>query len=302
MQDCRNCGSHDLRELGFVGEVAPFFLKRVLNLEIGDSQARHPLRLLARRLGALPQRLFSRIYGCAAYAEMQICSTCSFIQTKHAFPDDALGRLYADYRSATYNEERIRYEPSYAALAGHIGIDAQEVSTRVAGLTAWLAGRIDPGDGFSMLDFGGSDGRFLPTLRGEKYVFEISDIPPRGGITRIPRESDLGVYSYVQMAHLLEHVSEPLAMVKRVSSFVRPSGHLYIEVPQDLADAEIAGLKNGPVRRSLTVHEHINVYCLSSITRLVEAARLDLVDSQSVAVDLGWTTCTIIRALCRRPA
>jgi len=30
---CRICGSAEVKELGFIGEIAPFFLKRVLNAE-----------------------------------------------------------------------------------------------------------------------------------------------------------------------------------------------------------------------------------------------------------------------------
>ena len=300
MPDCRNCGSQNLKELGFIGEVAPFFLKRVLNVEVRTSQARHPLRLLARRLGALPQRLFARVYGSSAYVEMQICLDCSFIQTKHPFPDDDLGRLYSDYRSSTYNEERIRYEPTYAALAKDVGACDQEVHTRVGGLTAWLADKGDSKNDFSMLDFGGSDGRFLPKLHGRKYVFEISDISPLEGIVRIPNEAELATYSYVQIAHVLEHVPEPLALLKRVSSFVKPSGYLYIEVPQELTDAEIAELRNSPARRGLTVHEHINWFCPLSVARLVQAARLNLISMQPTQVDLGWIAGTIIRALCQR--
>ena len=302
VQNCRNCGSQSLKELGFIGEVAPFFLKRVLNLEVRTSRALHPLRLLARRLCAFPQRLFAKVYGCSAYAEMQVCLDCSFVQTKHAFSDEALGRLYSDYRSATYNQERIKYEPTYAALAENVGACDQEVQTRVGGLTEWLADKIESEDGFSMLDFGGSDGRFLPRLQGRKSVFEISDISPLEGIVRIANEADLATYSYVQIAHVLEHVPEPLALLKRVSSFVKPSGYLYIEVPQDLTDAEIAELKRGTRRSGLTIHEHINVYCPSSITRLVEATGLDVINLQSAKVDLGWTTSTNIRALCRKRA
>jgi len=171
---CRNCGSRNLKELGFIGEVASFFLKRVLNMEVKTSLARHPLRLFARRVCALPQRLFAKIYGCSAYVEMQICLDCCFVQTKHAFADDALARLYADYRSASYNRERIHYEPSYAALANDVGVSDREVEVRVGGLTGWLAGRVQLDDEFSMLDYGGSDGRFLPRLKGRKFVFEIS--------------------------------------------------------------------------------------------------------------------------------
>ena len=299
MQDCRNCGSRKLKELGFIGEVAPFFLKRVLNMEVRTSQARHPLRLLARRLCAFPQRLFARVYGCSAYVEMQICLDCSFVGTKHAFSDDALGRLYSDYRSATYNEERISYEPTYAALAKDVGVKDQEIQTRVGGLTAWLADKIDRENDFSMLDFGGSDGRFLPRLQGRKYVFEISDISPVEGIVRIPNEADLATYSYVQIAHVLEHVPEPLVLLKRVSSFVKPSGYLYIEVPQELTDAEFAELKSGTAPRGLAIHEHINLFCIPAVTCLVKAARLNLISIQSAQVDLGWITGTIIRALCQ---
>ena len=195
MQDCRNCGSRNLKELGFIGEVAPFFLKRVLNMEVKTAFARHPLRLFARRVCELPQRLFAKVYGSSAYVEMQVCLDCSFVQTKHVFSDDALGRLYCDYRSATYNEERIRYEPSYAALAKDVGVSDQEVETRVGGLTAWLADKIQLENDASMLDFGGSDGRFLPRIEARKYVFEISDISPLEGIVRIAKEADLGNYS-----------------------------------------------------------------------------------------------------------
>lgn len=302
MGECRNCGVGNVRDLGFVGEVAPFFLKRVLNMEVRTSASRHPLRILARRVCALPQRLFAKVYGSSAFVEMQVCLECSFVQTRHAFRDEDLARLYADYRTASYNEERIHYEPTYAPLAKYVGKGDQEVRCRVDGLTAWLAGKIQPVSDFSMLDFGGSDGRFLPGVGGRKFVYEISSTSPLPGITRIADEKDLGTYSYVQIAHVLEHVPEPLALLKRVAQLVQPSGYLYIEVPQDLPDAEIEGLKTGSVRRGLTVHEHINVYCPSSVRRLVEVSGLIPISVESTPIDLGWITGTNIRALCRRMA
>jgi hypothetical protein len=300
MYRCRNCGSENVRDLGFTGEVAAFFLKRVLNMEIRTSIARHPLRLLARRLCAFPQRLFAKVFGCSAYVEMQVCLICSFVQTKHAFSDEALGRLYADYRSASYNEERIRYEPTYENWAKQVGKGDQEVETRVGGLTAWLADKIEPGENFSMLDFGGSNGRFLPKLAGERFVFEISDIRPLDGIVKITSEGDLATYSYVQIAHVLEHVAEPLALLKHVSEFVKPAGYLYIEVPQELTDIQISELKNGASRHLLPIHEHINYLSIGSVTRLAEAAGLELAYIDSTKVDLGWITGTHVRALCRR--
>jgi hypothetical protein len=302
MQECRNCGSANLMELGFVGEVAPFFLKRVLNMEVRTSLARHPLRLLARRLGALPQRLFAKVYGSSVFMEMQICLHCSFVQAKHSFSEDALGRLYGDYRSPTYDLERIHYEPTYAAIAKHIGVGHQELETRVAGLTAWLSNQMQLGANASLLDFGGSDGRFLPRFEGKKFLFDISDLPPWPGVVKVAKEVDLGTYSYVQISHVLEHVAEPLSLLKHVASFCEPSGYLYIEVPQEITDDEIEALKTGKSRRGLTIHEHINVYCSSSIARLVESAGLELVKLERTSIDFVWTSGTCIRALCKKPA
>ena len=269
-------------------------------MEVRTSYARHPLRVLARRLCVLPKRFLDRVYGTSACVEMQVCLHCSFVQVKHAFPDEALGRLYVDYRSSTYNEERTRYEPTYAALSKQVGIGQKEIEARFADLTAWLEGKIERDGDFSMLDYGGSDGRFLPQLDCRKYVFEISDVPPLPGIVRIDNEANLGAYNYVQIAHVLEHVSEPLALVKRVSNYVSPSGYLYIEVPQELTDAQITRLKSDPSRSVLYVHEHINVYCPSSVTALAHAAGLDPVRVETTPIDWGWATGTVVRALCRK--
>src|SRR5262249_1003987 len=154
--------------------------------------------------------------------------SCSFIQTKVPFQEEALGNLYADYRSESYNRERIRYEPEYASIAAQVGASDQEIRARRGGLTQWLAGKVDHEPDFSMLDFGGATGVFLPDLPARKYGFDISDIAPADGITRIKDESELSSYSYVQLAHVLEHVSFPLALTAKAASFVKPSGYLYI--------------------------------------------------------------------------
>ena len=82
-------------------------------------------------------------------------------------------------------EERIRYEPEYATIASQAGSCVQEIQARTVGLTRWLTGKLNVENNFSMLDYGGADGKFLPNLPGEKYVFDISDIAPAEGIKRI---------------------------------------------------------------------------------------------------------------------
>jgi len=95
-------------------------------------------------------------------------------------------------------------------------------------------------------------------------------------------------------------VSEPLALLKRVSSYVKPNGYLYVEVPQDLRDDQISDLKRGPAPSGVPIHEHINGYCRSSVACLARAAGLQPIDIETTKVDLGWTTGTNIRALCKK--
>jgi len=297
--ECRNCGKPVTKELGFIGNIAPFFLKRVLNLEYGLAPSGHPVKRLLRRL-AFFSKSFERIYGKSVLAEMEVCTSCSFIQTKIPFADEALGRLYADYRSDSYNQERIRYEPEYASIASQVGSCAQEIQTRTVGLTRWLTGKFNIESDFSMLDYGGADGKFLPNLPGQKYVFDISDIAPAKGIVRIKDESELGSYAYVQVAHVLEHVSYPLALTRKAASFLKESGYLYIEVPQEVSDEVITRIATSGKTVCLGIHEHINNYCVKSVTELVRAAGLSLAAIEAEAVDLGWIKSTIVRALGRK--
>jgi len=300
MNACRNCGSTAIRELGFIGEVAPFFLKRVFNLEIGFSRSTDPRKRFLQRVTGIPQKMLSLIRRTGAMVEMEACTCCTFVQSSHPFDDEALGRLYRDYRSETYNRERIHYEPTYRRIAGEVGSGDEEIRARIEPLTAWIGARIAAPDNFSMLDYGGADGRFLPRLPGRKYVYEISDIEPVKGIVSLRNESDLGSYSYVQLAHILEHVPRPLELVRKVSRCLEPSGHLYIEVPQDFTNANIAKVVGGSYRGVIPIHEHINLYTLKSIAKLIESAGLQLVDTEAASLNYGWIQPIVIRCLARR--
>ncbi len=109
-----------------------------------------------------------------------------------------INRLYLDYREDFYNRERIEYEPSYAAISSDVGHGAIELETRITAATNFLKERVPVGEDFTILDFGGSDGKFMPRLEGQKFVFEISKVEPIEGVTRIHSEAELGTYSLVQ--------------------------------------------------------------------------------------------------------
>jgi hypothetical protein len=301
VNECRNCGRSELQDLGRIGKVAPFFLKRVLGAQLRAPRSPNALKQKLRDLVALPMSYFSRVTSQFAFVEMQLCTHCSFIQTTIPFHDDDIMRLYLDYRSPSYNRERIHYEPEYAAIASAIGQDQIEVRVRTEALTAFLRERVKTTDRHTILDYGGSDGRFIPDIPGSKFVYEISSMNPLPGVTRIKSESELGTYSIVLLAHVTEHVTHPLNLVRKLSAYIEPGGFLYIETPQEVTDQERAELRRLVSRLDIGIHEHINYYCVPAVAALLEAAGYTVAAIESAPVDVGWATSVHVRALGRKP-
>jgi SAM-dependent methyltransferase len=300
VNNCRNCGRRELQDLGPIGRVNPFFLKRALGMEIRSPRTPNALKQKIRDLVQVSISVFSRITAQFAFVEMQLCRVCSFIQTAAPFYDDQISRLYLDYRSPSYNQERIRYESEYASIATSVGYDPVEIQTRRKALTKFLQKHLQSCDMRSVLDYGGSDGRFIPDIAGSKFVYEISSTKPIPGVTRVKSESELGTYSIVLLAHVTEHVPNPLKLVQELKAYIEPGGYLYIETPQEISDQQRRDLQNGNARFDIPIHEHINFYCLPAVSCLLEAAGFALVATESAPVDLGWIRGVHLRALGRK--
>lgn len=301
MNECRNCGSSELHDLGPIGKIEPFFLKRVFGLQIRVPRSPNALKQKIRELVVGSMSLFSRVTSPFTFVEMQLCKHCFFIQTKIPFHDEDIMHLYQDYRSPAYHEERIRFEPEYAKIAAAIGQDQAEVRTRRSALTSFLGKAVQTSQADTILDYGGSDGRFIPDIPGSKFVYEISSMEPIPGITRVPSESELGTYSIVLLAHVTEHVTHPLQLVRKLSTYVKPGGYLYIETPQEVSDQQRLELQKNIARLDLGIHEHINYYCVPAVRNLLEAAGFQVVAIEDEPVDVGWATSVHIRALGRKP-
>jgi Methyltransferase domain len=299
MNRCRNCDAAATRELGFIGALAPFFLKRVVGAELITRYSANRLKRSIQDLTSIAHRFIARIRPQAVAVELQSCLNCSFIQTKFPFSDEAISRLYEDYRSDSYNKERSYYEPTYTAVANSIGSHTEAGLGRVEALTSWLQERINLNEG-AMLDFGGADGKFLPAFHGPKFVYEISDVQPAPGIVRLTDEASLQTYSYVQLAHVLEHVTEPLKLARRVAGLVQEGGYLLIEVPQDVSNEILQELQLGSGHHTLAIHEHINYYSALSLRKLIEAVGLEVISVDAVPIKSAMGGQTFIRGLARR--
>ena len=289
-----------MQDLGTVGKLAPFFLKRVFGMELRYPRSPNPLKQSIRELASSALSLISRFSAHNAFVEMQLCSRCFFIQTRTPFHDEDIMRLYLDYRSPSYNRERVLYEPSYASIAESVGQHGLEIQSRTAALKGFLNENLTINCASTILDYGGSDGKFIPDIPGKKFVYEISDIDPIPDVTRIESESDLGQYSLVLLAHVIEHVTHPLDLVRKVASHVEPGGYLYIETPQEITDDDRNRFLHGALPFDIAIHEHINSYCKPAVTGLLESAGLNIVAVQTGQVDVGWAQSVHIRALGRK--
>lgn len=301
MNECRNCGQIGTIDLGSIGMVQPFFLKRVFSMELRTPRSPVALKQRIRELVGIPMSWMSRVTTSFAFLEMQLCSRCFFIQTKIPFHDEDIARLYRDYRSASYNAERISYEPEYADIASAIGRAESEVSIRRSALSSFLNKVLHTTEEDNILDYGGADGRFIPDIPGSKFVYEISSMVPIPGVTRIKSESALDRYSLVLFAHVLEHVTHPLAIVRKLNSYVKPGGYLYIETPQEISDQQRADLQGSAPRIDIGIHEHINYYCVPAVAAVLEGAGFTVAAIESEAIDVGWAKSVHIRALGRKP-
>jgi hypothetical protein len=312
---CRVCGSEDLSIVSDGGFLAPFFAYRVYGIHQGcKSTAR--LRdtpkarfLNAMTLGALEKlslRSLSIDSSSMNIVDTIICNECSFWSTAKKIDEELLGGLYHDYRSNTYNQDRERFEPGYAKdIAPFLGGQDESV-TRVKALDQYLGNlskslSLDLGAIKSVLDWGGADGRFMPNILSEsrRYTYEISDAVPVRDVQKLVSLPAASEYDFIQVAHVLEHVSHPFDFLKKPVSHLASQGLLYLEVPLECNPKTV--FQDARNRLSFYVHEHINRYTPKSLEGLVSAHGLEILDSSQDEMDLIWCKSKLLRIVARKP-
>ncbi len=91
------------------------------------------------------------------------------------------------------------------------------------------------------LDIGSSTGIFLKMIK-EKYGCESLGVEPgdlfreysiKSGINTVADISEVdGKFDFISMSHVLEHLINPLEMLKTVRGLLEDDGQLFVEVPQ----------------------------------------------------------------------
>ena len=204
-------------------------------------------------------------------------------------------------------QERDTFEPDYIKNYGENVGNQNEALIRVKSLDSYFkdlegTSEFDIKNVKSAMDWGGADGRFLPSLSKncEKYVYEVSSIEPLQGITRKQVLTDFDNYDYIQIAHVMEHVSNPFEFLKDPLKHLAKDGYLYVEVPLEIERPEsiIEDAISGKIY--LRVHEHINKYTANSLKKLVLAHGLSVVNIATDDIDYKYCKMKAIRLLARK--
>jgi Methyltransferase domain len=314
---CRICGSIDTSILP-IGKYEEFFRLRVdtgkddfllfsrtNTIEIeAPSRPIRALRKIGRILSPPKPRPAVQFR-----THMQACALCHGITPCHEYSFEDLLGLYHDYRSEKYNRDRISVEPYFARIAKDVGSHPLEVQSRNAAVDSFLSGNLRHFAGGAMLDYGGSDGRFIPPFVHQHfesiYIYDASQAPLHSSVDARKVEKiaapRVEAYSFLTCMHVLEHVGNPRALVVEAARFLVPGGLMYIEVPLELTQSVREDFAQKIIDTPIGIHEHINKFDRKSILALVESiVELETIDEAEDVVDLGWIKGLMGRILARK--
>ena len=240
------------------------------------------------------------------------CRSCDAMFFDQRLDHDEISRLYDGYRGETYYAARHACEPWYTRRFNDRIGDDQEIEVRKTlyqkALAPWCSAGVD-----SVLDFAGDAGQLMPGGPGrEHWVYDISGVPTVEGVRKIDGEAGLSdrAFDLVLLCHVVEHFSAPLQEMIAVAGHVHPGGLLYVEAPLErfsLADIPEANwyrryldaLTRSPTLMKLAdfwstavrvkfrriapmafvkLHEHLNYFNATSLSRLLENAGIEVLD------------------------
>lgn len=216
------------------------------------------------------------------------CAGCGLTYVDPIPTREELARFYSE-------RYRLEYKQASQPAIRHI-YRAGKVAIGRLKIAALLAA-----PGTRALDCGAGGGEFtyLMTSRG----YRMTGIEPNDGYREFARREygvDLrpgtlddvdfepGEFDLITMFHVLEHVPDPAAALRRLGGWLRPGGHLYIEVPNALTAVSSPS--------NLFHRAHLYYFASAPLASIAERAGLIPVE-----VD-GSTAQANITAVFRRPA
>jgi SAM-dependent methyltransferase len=166
------------------------------------------------------------------------CAACGFVFSSPYYAPDVIAEFYRESYRALF-----KGQPNPRGLAER----QSYLRERAAFYFEFLTGlRLLPDRG-AVLDVGCGEGTLLRTLHIRRPDLRLAGVEPTAafahqlanetGIPIIPSLDTLpaeDTFDLVVLVHVLEHVHEPLPLLRQIARHLRPDGRLYVDVP-DLA-------------------------------------------------------------------
>lgn len=164
------------------------------------------------------------------------CQRCDFVYFSDRFDDRTMAAMYSGYRSEKYLAVRRHWEPWYSIAANTATAPGSKaVTERVRFLTDLLNSYTDVNSVRNIVDYGGDEGQFFPvSYEGPKFVIDVSGKSLVDGVQSAASLAELPFQPHLVIAaHLMEHVVDPVAVVREVRRALGADGLFYVEVPLD---------------------------------------------------------------------
>lgn len=214
-----------------------------------------------------------KIYPCNAV----YCKICSMVFFDIAYNDKHMKLLYSDYRSKAYAFFREKYEPGYSNLNSTlVNTIHNDQHINILNLLSTYA----PNNKITrILDYGGDRGQVIPpSLKGEKFVYELSGVDAEEGIKKI-NKLESKYYDFIMCTHVLEHLRQPIESLYEIKNALTDDGIIYIEVPLQLDEL------NNSQSKTIFMHEHINFFNPKSLKSLLELAGFETIFVGEIAIN-----------------
>lgn len=310
---CRNCQSLNTVTLE-QGIMAPFFLKRVYGITLKTvkenliSKIKNPPMSMKKKLASFLIKVLNSFnygkklleYRGSVGVQIRVCKDCSFVGPEIKYEYEVLNGLYVDYRSESYNNDRITFEPFYAQLKDYVGKSEEEITSRLSHIDALINQYVDVVNIDNVIDWGGGEGKFIPSALQSKnvYVLDVSSEPlVNNQYSRVDSVPENVKFDYVQVCHVLEHVASPYEFMLDILTHINQNGYIYIEVPQDQTDETIQMFVGSNSNIIHSVHEHLNLFSVQSLNALAMALGLKILILEKKSINLGWTQGNIVSGL-----
>lgn len=215
-------------------------------------------------------------FGSAPYRRRYLrCRSCGHW---YADTDMDMSALYSgNYLDSTYGARMRQAFERIIALPPEKSDNAGRVAQVLEFARTALKGTLSP----TLLDIGSGLGVFPYKMKEAGWRCTALDPDPRasaharevvgveaitGDFMKLP-DSAIATYNVVTLNKVLEHVVNPVAMLRKAARHVKPHGFVYIEVP------DIAAAADGPEREEFFI-EHLHVFSPESVRLVAQQSGL----------------------------